>query len=248
MFDLIYVKYSIKKEPPPILSYSPEQAIVGKRLLNPKSDKLCVVMPGWHNSAKSFPVNRLANRLAKKGWAVLVYDFHQQILEADDKEVAASFKHLRQTINEDLCSLIARRKYKRVHLLGISLGNIVCTLVADTFTSFTEATLVVGGDDLAIDMWHGLRTQNFRREFEKLHIGIRDLDREWEGIAPVNHLKHFKNKPVRVVIATADKFILTKYQKKLAQRLKDNGALVKIKKNHLGHVLTIVRFCMFGSI
>lgn len=240
--------YSVRKDPPLDPAYTQERAIVGKRLTNPRAEKLCVLLPGWHNSSKRIPLRWLVKRLSKRGWAILVYDFHPQILEADEKMVVESFRHIQASICEDLDSLTARRGYKKVHLLGISLGSVACSLVADGFKGFTGATLVVGGDDLAIDMWHGTRSQILRRDFQKLHVGIRKLDKDWRYVAPVNHLKNFSGKPVTMVLATADKVIRTEYQKRLAERLKENGAELLIRKNHLGHVLTVVRFCLLGKV
>lgn len=248
MFDILFSYYSVRKDRPPDPAYTPERAIAGKRLINPRAENLCVLLPGWHNSSQRFPISHLIKRLSRRGWTVLVYDFHPQILEPDDETVVASFKHIRDTIGEDLDALTARRSFKEVHLLSLSLGTVTCGLVADVFKNFSSATFVVGGDDLAIDMWHGVRTQNLRRSFQKLHVGIRKLDEDWQSVAPVNHLRNFSGKPVTVILATADQVIRTKYQYKLAERLTQNGAQVKVKKIHFGHVLTVIRFCLFGSI
>lgn len=247
MIDALYARYSLKKEVPLSAGYKASDAILGKQLINPNSAKLAVILPGWHNHPQGFPINKLTKRLAKNGWAVLVYDFHDQILEPDENLVVESFSYIRQSVAKDIERLAEKQKYTQIHLIGISLGTVPWALIADTFTDFTSATVVLGGDDLAIDMWHGIRTQHYRHEFEKLHVGIRKLDEEWQGIAPVNHLKHFAGKKVKVVMSLNDKFILTQYQKKLIDRLSRNGATVSVKNSRFGHALTIVRFCLFDS-
>jgi pimeloyl-ACP methyl ester carboxylesterase len=247
MIDSLYARHSLKIEQPLDPGYKPSDVIISKKLVNKNSPKLSVVLPGWHNHAQEFPINRLTKRLAKKGWAVLVYDFHDQLLEPDEDMVVESFEYIRSQISRDIERLVAEHHYQQVHLIGISLGTVAWALVADKYKEFTSATIVLGGDDLAIDMWHGIRTQHYRQAFEKLHIGIRKLDKEWQTIAPVNHLKHFRGKKVRVVMSLSDEFILTKYQKRLIERLVQNGASVSVKRSRLGHALTIVRFCLFGS-
>jgi hypothetical protein len=247
MIDRFYSRHGLKNERPLDPKYKPQNAIVGRQLFNESASKLNVVLPGWHNHPTGFPINKLVKRLTKKGWAVLVYDFHDQLLEPNEDTVVESFNYIRRAITADIERLVKQKNYSQVHLTGISLGTVAWALVADSYKDFTSATIVLGGDDLAIDMWHGVRTQHYRHAFEKLHVGIRRLDKEWQGIAPVNHLKHFRGKKVKVVIALGDEVIRPKYQRKLVERLVRNGAIVRLKKSRFGHALTIIRFCLFGS-
>jgi hypothetical protein len=177
----------------------------------------------------------------------LVYDFHDQILEPDEDTVTESFRYIRDSVSSQIGNLVDDKKYKEIKLIGISLGCVPLSLVADRFTKFTSVTQVVGGDDLAIDMWHGARTQHVRRGFEKMHVGVRRLAKEWDGVAPENHLRHFKNKPVKLVISLNDSFVGTKYQKKLAKKIAKAGAKLNIKHKLTGHSLTIINFCLFGN-
>lgn len=243
MFDAIYASYSRKKDKLLDPQYKPSDSIKSKKLLNRNADKLAVIFPSWHTH--NFPVNILAKRLKKKGWAVLLYDFHDQIMESDEDIVVNSFRYIRDSVANELKELEKRRNYKQIHFIGISLGNVPLTLVTDKFPNFSSATIVVGGDDLAIDMWHGLRTSGYRDAFLKMHIGIRKLDKEWQVVSPINHVRHFAHKKIKIYISLHDKFVGTEYQKKLAEKIQQTGGEVKIKKSHLGHTLSIVRFCLF---
>lgn len=243
MIDALYARWSRKKDILVDPNYKPQNSIKHKRLLNSYADKLVVIFPSWHTH--NFPINILSKRLAKKGWAVLAYDFHDQIIEPNEDMVADSFRFIRDTIASEIQNLTNKYKYQQIHLIGISLGNVPLALVADKLQNFTGATIVVGGDDLAIDMWYGLRTQNYRRAFEKLHISLRKLDNEWLEIAPANHVKSFANKKVKFVISLNDEFVMTKYQKKLADKIAETGADLTIIPKRFGHTVSIIWFCLF---
>lgn len=245
MFDILYASYARKREKPLDQGFKPENAIQSEQLLNPGSPSLAVIFPGWHTH--KFPVNILAKRLVKKDWAVLFYDFHDQILVPDEAMVEQSFRYLRDHIALQIENLIRQHGYEKVQLIGISLGNVPLSLVADKYRKFSGATLVLAGDSLAIDMWYGIRTVDYRHAFEKLHIGVRRLSDDWQNVSPVNYAQAFKGKPVKVVMSLHDRFIFTKYQKRFAEKLIENGAIVKRKKYRTGHALSIVRFCLFGS-
>jgi hypothetical protein len=225
--------------------YKPEAAVTGKDFVNPHKTRLIVIFPPWHDGGWFYKY--LIKRLSRKGWAVLAYHFSPQILEAEDKTVINSFIYIQQRVTADLEKL-AGKNYSEIKLLSFSLGGVSLAMVADKFAKFTSATAVVGGDDLAVDAWHGIRSTNIRKEFEHEHIGIRRLANDWHKIAPKNHVKNFKGKKVKLVISVNDKIILTKYQLALAQALEEAGALVSIKKSRVGHIATTVLFLLFGRI
>jgi len=245
MVDSLYARYAKLRDRPLDKEYRPQDSIRGRILLNEHSDKLAVIFPGWHTH--KFPVNRLAKRLVKKGWAVLLYDFHDQIIEPSDEIVEKSFRYVRDQISKELLDLNKKHEYQQIHFIGISLGNVSMALVAEGFTVFNSATFVVGGEDLAVDMWHGLRTLYLRDEFKKAHIGLRRLDKDWKDEAPMNHARRFAKKKIKFVMSKSDKFILPRYQIKLLEDIKNVGAEVELKTRRTGHLVTIVRYCLFDS-
>lgn len=245
MIDQLLIKRDYKKQKPLDPNYQPQDAINAKRLIELKNHKLAVIFPSWHTH--NFPMNILVKRLASRGWSVLYYDFHDQILEPDDMTVVRSFKYIQEKVSRDIEDLVHKKMYRQVHMIGISLGCVPLSLVCDKFKKFTSVTMVVGGEDLAIDMWYGSRTQDLRQKFENVHIGIRKLSQEWDNLGPDHHLKSFKSRPVTSIISKRDTYIPTKYQYKLADELAKAGAKIKIKKRLTGHTLTILRFCYFDN-
>jgi hypothetical protein len=245
MIDRLYARYSYRKEKPLDPSYKPAKVIAGRRYYESGNDKLAVIFPGWHTH--NFPVNILAKRLLKHGWSVLLYDYDDNILEPDERAVIESMKYFRDKACADIERLTSEKPYRQVHFICISLGGVPMAMVCDKFKYFTGVTAVVGGDDLAVDMWYGARTAHFRKAFESMHIGIRKLAEEWDYIGPDHHLKHFNGKSVKFILSKHDTFVPTKYQKKLAKELIEAGAKVKIYYRRTGHILTITRFCLLDN-
>jgi hypothetical protein len=192
--------------------------------------------------------DKLAKRLTKRGWAVLDYKFHDSIIEADDATVIKSFKQIQKQVAKELQGFRSTNSYEKIHLIGISLGNVPLAMVCKEFPGFDSATLVVAGDDLAWDMWHGILTQDLRRGFEKEQIGIRRLDKDWLDLAPKNNLKNFALKPVKLYVALKDDVIRTPYQKRLAEAVAKISDRVSVKNIRSGHAGTIVWFCLLAPL
>lgn len=246
MFDKLYLYYAKNKKPELDTAYTPNKAVAGRLHVNPRAPKLAVIFPPWHGSRRLH--NILIKRLAKKGWSVLFYQLHGQLLIADDELVVKSFHHVQKAIAQELKELSAKHNYQKVHLIGMSLGNVSLSMVADDYPGFSEATLVVAGDDLAIDLWHGSMTQDLRKLFEQAHLGIRKLASEWRDEAPILHAKRFKNKEVKFYLSLTDKVIRTDYQKKMAEGIAQAGAKIIVKKTRLGHTMTIAKYCLFTPL
>lgn len=88
--------------------YSPEQAILSSSLKNEGAPRLAVVFPPWHGGDEYMEM--LTNRLAKNGSAVLDFDFHDQILEADIERVLQSYRYIQEVASQRLGQLIQRAR------------------------------------------------------------------------------------------------------------------------------------------
>ncbi|HSW78395.1 MAG TPA: hypothetical protein VLF88_00030 [Candidatus Babeliales bacterium] len=245
MIDQLAARYYQKKQIRLDPRYKPSDSIVTRTYLPGQSDSLVVIFPGWHTH--KFPIDILAKRLNKRGWSVFWCELHDQILEPDDKTVVASFMHVRDEIVSELRRLTTGRLYRKIHFIGISLGTVTMTLVVEKFPHFTEASIVVGGDNLAVDMWHGIRTLYLRDEFKKQKISVKKLALDWKEEAPKNHVQRFERKRVNLIMSQTDKFILPKYQKALKHSLEVARADIIAKQRRTGHILTILRYCLIDK-
>jgi hypothetical protein len=246
MFDRLFLLYSKNKIEVDDLNYKPENALISRKLINPEGPKLAVVFPPWHGVQTLS--NVLCRRLEKRGWAVLIYEFNTQILMADESMVLDSFNYIQQTISNDLVSLNKQHAYSQIRFIGLSLGSVALAMVADRFHDFDTVNIVVGGDDLALCMWYGERTRNVRRAFEHHHLHVRKLDRDWRVLAPKGHIRHFEGKTTSLVISKTDTIIPSKYQERLKNDIEQVGGNVSPRYTLLGHYLSVVRYCLWGSV
>lgn len=245
MIDRLVAARGRRKDKMVDTMYRPQNAITEQILINSKQERLAVLFPPWQGGGIVYRI--LTKRLAKKGWAVLAYQFHNQIVEPEETIVTESLEYIKSRVAKDIRKLVNQYGYKEVQLIGISLGTVPLTMVADSYPNFTSATLVVGGDDLAANLWHGERTLNYKKAFEREHIGARKLEIDWEDTAPKNHVRHFGGKKIKIIASLADKFVSPRSQSKLAREIVQAGGIVELKNTRVGHVMSIVRFCLFGQ-
>jgi esterase/lipase len=244
MLDSFLSSYSKRKAWPVDLDYRPTHAVTSRRFLNGDSDRLVVLFSPWHGSQRTS--NVLAWRLAKQGQAVLVYEFHTQILLPEKDVVAESFRHIQDVIAKDLERLLTERSYSNVRFIGLSLGNVPLAMVAGKFNAFDEADIVVGGSDLARSLWSGLRTDGLRRAFENEQVQLEELDKAWYDLAPKHYAKQFANKKVNFIISRDDRVIPTVYQEDMRDLVMKHGGNVTCEYNQVGHYLSVFKFCVSG--
>jgi hypothetical protein len=224
--------------------YNPDQALAGRTFSNCYTDKLAVLFAPWHGAGPVY--EPLAKRLERNGYSILTYEFSPEILKADIAQVIASFGTLRDRIAADLSSLYEQNGYQEVHLIGTSLGNLPLALAAEKFTHFTELSMAGAGSNLARATWEGRRTQDIRDGFIAQGITEAQLDTAWAGLAPKNHVRHFKGKRINLVVSLKDHVIPTRYQLEYAAALKAAGVDVRVIYTRLGHYASIIRFCLAG--
>jgi hypothetical protein len=222
-------------------NYTPKMALERRTLTNCFNDRLAVLFSPWHGA--DFVYKILANHLEESGWSVLSYTFNPEILKADVNQVIESFQVLQSRIAADLSSVVSQNNFKQVHLIGSSLGNLTLGLVAEKFTSFDQATMIVPGSNIARSTWEGVRTQGIRKDFMK---GMTEdkLDVAWDCISLKNHVKGFNGKHIRVVVSKTDRVIPPKYQYELLNALQVSGAKVDASYTSLGHYASIIKYCL----
>ena len=225
--------------------YSSAQAVQDRELLNPDADRLAVLFPQWH--AGSWPSSSLIKRLQEQNWAVLNYDFHDQILEPNVGRVLQSFENIQTEITADLETIQGQADYQSIHFIGMSLGNVAMSLVASEFPEFSSATFVTPGSKLASSMWEGARTRAITKSLSEQGVTKEGLEADWHDLAPIKHARVFKNKTVQTLVSTRDKMIPTSYQLEMDQALVDVGSNVSTSYSRLGHAASLINFCLFSG-
>jgi hypothetical protein len=226
--------------------YGPEQAVIGRKLVNETGRNLYALFPPWHGGDR--PYEYLIHRLAKRGDAVLAYYFHDEILRPDKDHVTGSLTRIKDVATADLKALVDRHTYLKVVLAGLSLGNAPMTSVTGEFNDYDSIHMVVNGNSLAGSMWHGIRTTHIRAGLEEQGHDLPQLEESWREFAPVNHLGALQGKEVYVYPSSSDEIIPTRFQMDYLERLREKGINPKVKISSLGHYLTAARFLMSGEL
>jgi hypothetical protein len=224
--------------------YSPDDAITAVDLSSGRSgrdENLAVVFPPWHGGGAI--INKLVSRLSQGG-SVLEYRFHDRILEPNIETVPKSFETIRNKIVQDLH--VIKGGFEKIQLVGLSLGNVALTLVAEEFPEYESASMIVPGSDLAACMWEGLRTRHVMEAFAKQGITKEQLRKDWKCLAPANHAAAFEDKDVSLHISSTDKIIPAVYQLEMEDSLQQAGARVSSVYRRMGHVSTLTQFCIKG--
>jgi len=225
--------------------YSPQQAIQSQELINPDAQKLAVIFPPWHGGGRF--TDRLSERLQNRNWAVLNYNFHNQIIEPNPNRVLASYETVQAEISVHLDEIQAGAAYRYMHFIGISLGNVAMALVAKEYPDFSSATFVVPGSNLATSMWEGARTQGIAESMEQQGHTKSEVDEAWRDLAPMNNAVAFREKRVQTFISTTDRIILPHYQSQMNEALINAGSHLTSQSSRLGHGASIIKFCYFSG-
>lgn len=232
-------------------NYSPDKAVLGySDSGSPESRSLAVVFPAWRLHLNDRYYRALGWCLGLQGFAVRRYDFNDHILEPDVDQVVASYKNIRETVTEELETFADQRRFNRIHFIASSLGTVSMALVASSFDRMTSATIASGSSNLALSVWHGIRTREVRRALEEAEEGCtaRMVDDKWHDIAPMTHASAFENKPTRMIISTTDAIIPTIFQREMADALADAGSQVSTHDTTLGHYASIGAYFAVGRL
>lgn len=243
MIDKLNILLNTLKGEQTDINYSPDNAVENFRLLNPSARKLIILFPPWHGS-NLFLFRMLERTLVQRKWAVLSYSFHGTILEPNVARVQKSFESLSADVAKDVNKLNRKHNYEEIHLVGFSLGNVSLALTASKLDTFTHATFVVTGSNLASCVFEGTRTQSIQRALVKSGVTKDDLVKSWAYLAPGYYVNSFRGKNVDLIVSKSDKIIPTKYQFQFKDQLEKAGANVQYNKKRTGHVMTIVNYCL----
>jgi len=245
MLDKLLVKRDRRKD---IFTstYTPQQAITDRKLVNASGKNLYVLFPGWHGGRK--PYERLIKRLTARGDAILAYYFNDEIFKPDTEQVKASFAHIRDTVARELTELTSSHDYAQIRLVGMSLGNAALAVVVGAFHDFDSVTTVFSASSLARGMWYGTRTQHARAGIEATGHDLAYVETAWHDLALINHLTDLTSKDVSMLVSTTDKVAPTRYQMELVDAVRASGINPHVQTTKLGHYAAISRYCLYDKI
>jgi predicted esterase len=205
------------------------------------SEELFVILPPWGGR---FYLNFfLRKKILKRGCSFLEYEFPEAILSSSWETTVEDFNRIRDNINKEIEKLKKRYKFKKINLVGISIGCINTCMIANNNSIIDKICLIVPGRCLAESMWKGISTQKIRQAYEKNGINLKKLKEYWRSLAPENNINKLKAKEISIFLSKADVIIPFHCGKKLVEEIKAFKYNIFYKNNKfLGHNLTALSF------
>lgn len=223
-----------------------ENDMVHAKVTNAKSsDHAVLVFHHWNASSRNA---QLARFFAGRGMTVfemaLPYHFERTrpgSLHADhmlSPNIGRTIQSLRQAVvdGRQLIRIAQREGYRKISVLGISLGSWVAGLIAAHDPAVQKASLLLTGGDLAEMVWTGGATRHMRASFEG-RIELSDLKRAW---APLN-LERYVDRlarpelDIQIVLANRDQVVMPSLSERFVQLLQGAGSSPDVKRLNCGH-------------
>lgn len=240
--DTILNRILTAKEDDFVLSESNlDEYIKTNFLHSPGSKRLCIFLPPWRTDIKYSAT--VGKKITAAGYSFLGYVFPVGILSSDVEATKKYFDRIKIRVVRDVQNLQKQFGFTTLRMIGVSLGCVNASMIANEYRKFEKIILVVPGHCLAESLWYGLRTQHLRKQFEEKSITLEQLKKAWRDLAPENNLAGMKNSSVILFLSKSDKIIPYRFGEKLAEVMKNNGINLMVKKNKfLGHYGTAFVF------
>ncbi|MEI6553919.1 MAG: hypothetical protein WCO09_05120 [bacterium] len=220
---------------------------VTSELILTDSEELYILIPPLHYDYDYYRV--IKKRISSKGSACVEYKIDSSLLSADVQETIKQFKTVSDKVVLDIASLKLHYGFKKVVIIGVSIGCVQTMMIADKCSNISRIILVVPGNCLAESVWKGVRTQNIRRVLESRGVSMDGLKSAWAELAPENNLTNLVGKDITVYLSMADMVIPYEQGQKLIEGMKRQGLCPIIVKNkHLGHYVTALRFYLSPKV
>lgn len=164
------------------------------------------------------------------------------MLNPDASSVRRSFEHAAIRISEEVNHITG--SYKKINLLGFSLGNVALSMTAETLDDVAGVTMVVPGSELATPFWTGIRTRRLSDEYRDTGHTLEAIREEWVKLAPIAHLEVLRGSKTSVVLARHDEYIPYESGQLLVDSMQQAGINPYVTTMNCGHVSAITRFAV----
>ncbi|RWB51857.1 dienelactone hydrolase-related enzyme [Mesorhizobium sp.] len=208
-------------------------------------DQAMVIFHHWNASARN---RQIANFFSRRGITVveiaMPYHFERSrpgSLHADymlSPNLGRTIQSVRQGVldGRKLIRWLKSEGYRKVSVLGMSLGSWVAALIAAHDSAVSKASLFLTAGSLADMVWTGRATRLIRDSLEP-EIELADLRRAWGPLNLENYAHSLARSDLdlHVVLAKRDKVVLPELSERFMQTLKDAGARPNILELNCGH-------------
>lgn len=140
---------------------------------SPNSSVLIITAPAWGMTLTKWMF--IKKWINKSNLSFLGYEFPRGILSNDHILTEEIFKIIKETVSRDIEDLKIKYKFKKCVIVGLSLGSSFGSMIYKENRDITDIVLVCPGNNLALNMWNGCRTQHLRKSYEKQEISLEQL-------------------------------------------------------------------------
>ncbi len=209
--------------------------------------KAVVIIPHWN--AKQDDYLSLARCLLLGGFAVFILTLPhhgKRATSAPDHianeflnaNLGAAIASIRQSVLDvrHLVDWLDFNGYEKIHLVGVSLGSCVASLVTAFEPRISRCALLVTAGDFAETVWTGRATSRILGAIED-HINREQLANIWAIISPINFVDRIvaNDSPLLMISCRRDAVVQFKLAAQFASTLVNAGANLKWRILPCGH-------------
>jgi dienelactone hydrolase len=224
----------------------PENDNVHAKVTKAKSfDHAVIVFHHWNASSRN---QAMAGFLARHGLTVaeIAMPYHLErsrpgSSHADymlSPNLGRTLQAVRQAVidGRQLVRILQQAGYRRVSVLGTSLGSWVAGLVAAHDPAVGKASLLLSAGSLADMVWTGGATRHIRASLDSKML-LADLRHAWAPLDLGNHVARLARPglDVQIVLAERDRVVLPALSEDFVRALHGAGASLHTKRLNCGH-------------
>jgi pimeloyl-ACP methyl ester carboxylesterase len=201
----VILKNGILKFKSPIISpYTENNTAYAQYFKSSKPSKSAVIILGhWNSEKKTY--NQLANfyRLGGISAVRLSLPYHDERRPTDmpiatpmlSADLNQTIESMQQATLETkiLVNWLEIKGYKKIGIVGASLGSSVALLAAAHDKRIKATVLYLSAADTAELIWRSTATEHLRKSFDT-SLSLEDLSQAWSCISPANYLHQLARK------------------------------------------------------
>jgi hypothetical protein len=169
------------------------------------SKELCIICPPW--GFAKYAITPLTSKLSDAKISYLIYSVDQNLLSADYRATRKYMKSVIKIIEHDTRHAMKMHKFSKITIVGLSLGTVYATSVANKIREINRVILVTPGNSIGEIVWDALFTGNLRTAFKRRGVTAEKLDIYSRSINPENNVSNLRGKEVIIYASKADLII-----------------------------------------
>ncbi len=209
---------------------------------SPDSTTLVVGIPSWgENLGKWSNIKKI---LKQSNISFIIYEFPREILSDNSPLTIEIFQNINKTVREDIKILKSKYNFRKCIMIGSSLGSAYGSMIYKENPDISSIIFVCPGNNIAQNLWTGLRTQHLRKSYQKQGFNLVKLKKDWHDLSSENNMPDI-NTTFYLYYGKTDQIAPYLDSKTLTTTLKAHGIKVIEKDFYAGHYILLIRFLLF---